>query len=359
MGNEKTLGSILVERGALTAEALAGALAQQENGDQRLGEILVEQGVLGEEAIRWALAEQMDLPLIHPDPEALDPDALALLPAELCRRYGVLPLYLVPETAEAGETLILAAADPASQDILTEVAARVGRPLRVVAALREEIEAALDRVYGAVAGTDVGIHSAHLAEEEAAEVMEDPSGTSLLHHLLERVLADGGGGMHLRLRDGEAQVEDLRGNSRFAGGETWHTILLDRLRHLADIPAGDGAVLQRGGFLFPRPVVDHPALFRVSILRGVVGEEAQVKLIEWEGEGKSLSALGLGGQQSLAVRQALAKPGLVWLTAPGEAGMGSTLFGLLREIPTAGKTLTMEEEVFYRSPGFLQIEALE
>jgi type II secretory ATPase GspE/PulE/Tfp pilus assembly ATPase PilB-like protein len=63
--------------------------------------------------------------------------------------------------------------------------------------------------------------------------------------------------------------------------------------------------------------------------------------------------------QALAVRQGLAKPGLVWVTSPGESGVGSTLFGLLREIPGAGSTFTMEEEVFYRSPGFLQIEALE
>jgi type II secretory ATPase GspE/PulE/Tfp pilus assembly ATPase PilB-like protein len=48
----------------------------------------------------------------------------------------------------------------------------------------------------------------------------------------------------------------------------------------------------------------------------------------------------------------------VWVTAPVEAGVSSTLFALLREIPEDGKTLTMEEEVFYRSPGFLQIEAL-
>lgn len=359
MGNSKTLGSILVERGALSAEALDGALSEQRDGGRRLGEILVDQGLLGEEAIRWALAEQMDLPLVHPDPEALDPDALALLPAELCRRYGVLPLYLLPETGSTPETLTLAAADPSRQGLLAEVSTRAGRPLRVVAALREEIGEALDRVYGAGTPADVGIHSAHLATAETTAVMEDPTGSRLLHYLLEQVLADGEGGLHLRLRAGEAQVQDRRGALRFAGGETWHAILLDRLRQLAEIPSGNGAVLQRGRFRFARPEPDHPALFRVSLLRGVEGEEAQVQLIEWQGEGKTLAALGFGSPQALAVRQGLAKPGLVWVTSPGESGVGSTLFGLLREIPGEGSTFTMEEEVFYRSPGFLQIEALE
>ncbi|HSH70506.1 MAG TPA: hypothetical protein VK997_11350 [Deferrisomatales bacterium] len=51
-GNGKTLGSILVERGALSSEALAGALAEQCDSGRRLGEILIDQGLLGEEAGR-------------------------------------------------------------------------------------------------------------------------------------------------------------------------------------------------------------------------------------------------------------------------------------------------------------------
>jgi type II secretory ATPase GspE/PulE/Tfp pilus assembly ATPase PilB-like protein len=149
----------------------------------------------------------------------------------------------------------------------------------------------------------------------------------------------------------------------FSGGETWHTILLDRLRQLAGLPASQGRpggrILQRGRFAFPDPAGTDQVLFRVSVLRGVEGEEAQAKLIRREGLPRHLTDLGFTAHQCLEVRRALARPGLVWVTAPGEEGMGSTLFGLLREIPGQGRTFTLEEEVFYRSPDLLQLETLD
>ncbi|RMG95941.1 MAG: type II/IV secretion system protein, partial [Candidatus Dadabacteria bacterium] len=82
----KRLGELLVERGLIRPEDLERALSAQRETGRPLGEVLAEQGVLTEQAVRWALAEQMDLPLVHPDPGAIDPEVLRRVPAELCRR---------------------------------------------------------------------------------------------------------------------------------------------------------------------------------------------------------------------------------------------------------------------------------
>lgn len=357
MSSGRLLGSLLVERGLLSPEALGGALARQSGSGRRLGEVLVEMGLLGEEALRWALAEQMDIALVHPDPAALDPEALALLPAPVCRRYGVLPLYLSEEQPGGPKLLTLAAADPANRLALDDVAARTGRGLRVVAALREEIEAALDAVHGPAPREDVGLRSSALPAENLPEILEDPTGNALLRGLLEPIAARGEGGVHLRARAGETRVEDLEGRPLFVGGDAWHGILLDRLRRLAGLDAAPArGLLERGRVSFA-PGAGPISLFRLSILSGLEGAEAQVKLLRPESRRRSLVELGFTEAQVGAVREAIGRPGLLWVTSAGEEGLASTLFALLREIPGGGRTVTLEEEVGYVSPEFLQLDA--
>lgn len=358
MGGERSLGDLLVQKGLLSQERLEIALAAQASPGKRLGEILVEMGFLGEEALRWALAEQMDLPLVHPEVGALDPDALRLVPAELCRRYSLLPLFLSSDGPGAEAVLTVAAADPSQRQAIEDVSVRSGHPVRVVAALREVIQATLDRVHGVASESDVAIRRSDIPKERLKEIFEDPTGNVLLRFLLGSLIENGAGGLHFRVRSGELQVEDFAGRVLFAGGQTWRTILLDRLRQLSGLVGKVQTVLQRGRFFFSGGEAHDPALFRVSILKGLEGEEAQVRLLLREGPGRSLSELGLTAHQVMEVRSALARPGLFWVTSNGEEGLSSTLFAFLREIPDRGRTVTVEEEIAYRSPEFLQLETL-
>jgi hypothetical protein len=189
------LGSILVEQGFLNQESLDAALANQADSGKPLGEVLVEMGLLGEEGLRWALAEQMDLPLVHPEAGALDPEAVPLVSAEMCRRYGVLPLYLTSEGHNSAENVLtLAAADPAQRGALDDVASCIGVPMRVVAALREEIDAVLDQLYGPPPEADLGIRGDPFSAESLQEIQEDSTGDALLRHLLGSALERGEGG---------------------------------------------------------------------------------------------------------------------------------------------------------------------
>ncbi len=352
----RSLGQILVEKGLLAQASLERALEVQQGTARRLGEILVEMGELGEEGLRWALAEQMDLPLVHPDPEALDPDALALVEPDLCRRYAVLPLYLDAGEGGRERTLTLAAAGPSRKGGLEDLARRSGCAVRVVASLREEIESVLERLYGPAPGEDVAIGRAGLGEAELAEVRDDPTGDALLRRLLLGALDAGAGGVNLRCERGTTRVEAAGGGSVFEGGAAWHAILLDRLRQLGNLPARERQPLQRGRFSLVAQGGAEPLMFRVSILRGVEGEEAQVRLLQPEGRPRTLAELGLRSHQALEIRRCLEKPGLIWVTAATEEGLASTLFALLREVPGSGRGVTVEEEVHYRSPELLQVE---
>ena len=53
------LGRLLLDGGAITAEALASALDEQRESGRRLGEILVGKGFADGESVARALAEQL------------------------------------------------------------------------------------------------------------------------------------------------------------------------------------------------------------------------------------------------------------------------------------------------------------
>ena len=105
------LGDWLVAHGFVSTGDVESALAEQRVTGDPLGGLLVARGVIDEEDLSRALAGIFDLPyrdLVESPP---DPEAVARLPQNFCRRRGVLPVGF------DGTTLFVAISDPA--DVLT------------------------------------------------------------------------------------------------------------------------------------------------------------------------------------------------------------------------------------------------
>src|SRR6188472_2579613 len=101
----RIIGRLLVSEGQLSERDLERALEAQRGTGKRLGEVLVSMRLVGDEALARALATQLSLPY-QPAPLAHEPEAVALLRAELARDRSVLPLSV------SQRRLRLAMADP-------------------------------------------------------------------------------------------------------------------------------------------------------------------------------------------------------------------------------------------------------
>ena len=347
----RLLGELMVEMGLIDGEDLRKALALQEVGGGLLGDILIEMGSMGEEALRWAIARQLDIPLIHPDPKALDPDALALISPERCRRYAVLPISLLPEDDDPAPVLILAAADPADGAVLEDIRHSISHRIRIVAALREEINRCLDKLYGEVAippdMDDLGV--------DYHSVKTDPTGLKLLGRLIEKMLTARQKTLRLFLAEGRTFARDGDGNELFMGRTEWLPILLERSRKLAGLEEARQGVGQRGRMWY-RTLLGEKVLLRVVILGAMGGEELHLRAILQENQDRTLEDLGLDHGQVEKVRACLKKPGLVLVSAPGGEGLISTLYTLMRAVGPGGMGIALEEEVVYRSADAVQLE---
>jgi len=94
VSTRRKLGEILVDLGYITVGELERALARQPVG-VRIGEYLVKLGSLNEEQLYEALSLQQNLPAGRPEEDAISPEATRTIPAEMARRWKVLPFNVV------------------------------------------------------------------------------------------------------------------------------------------------------------------------------------------------------------------------------------------------------------------------
>jgi adsorption protein B len=104
----RKLGEILVDSGYVTGQELDAALAAQPVG-VRIGEYLMQLGKLSEEQLYEALGLQQDLPAGKPHTGLICPEVTRAIPADLARRWTVLPFRVV-----AGQLYV------ATQEVPTE-----------------------------------------------------------------------------------------------------------------------------------------------------------------------------------------------------------------------------------------------
>ena len=124
----KPLGQLLLDDGALSEAQLGEALTAQARGEapeaQRLGEILCRLGHVDAQTVREALVRQARVPRVSFDNCTIDPQAVAMVPAEVAFRHKVLPI----STHDA--TLSVAMGDPFDRQTVDLLRALTGMQIR-------------------------------------------------------------------------------------------------------------------------------------------------------------------------------------------------------------------------------------
>lgn len=141
MRPRRRVGEILVAEGVLEPVDLAEALDRQTDGE-RLGETVVRLGMVTPDEVVAALASQLSIDVFDPTMRPT-PDALGLVSSALATAEDVLPLRL------DGGRLDVAMVDPTNLVLHDDLLWRTGaRRLRPLAALTDDLRAAVDRAYG-------------------------------------------------------------------------------------------------------------------------------------------------------------------------------------------------------------------
>jgi len=152
----KPVGQILVERGDLSPEDLARALALQAREDARFGDIVLAQGMVTSDALHAALAVQYETIIADLAAEPPDMRLVDALGADFCIQNGIVPWKHV-----GGATVVICSRPDEFDRLAPRLAVAFGRVMRAVApeaSIQAALIAARHRALALRAETRVAAH---------------------------------------------------------------------------------------------------------------------------------------------------------------------------------------------------------
>jgi type IV pilus assembly protein PilB len=366
-------GELLVDKGLITPEQLARVLAEQQHSHEKVGTILVRLGFLTERQLVEVLSEQYGLPTV--DLATLSPshEALRTVPADLARKYSLLPL------ARVGRVLRVAMADPTDVAAVDALRFVTGLHVELALAPLREIRDALERAYApavsppepldeaTLAGGDIelverGDERAILDLSTPGAAVDDTPVVRLVNRILVEGLARGASDIHV-----EALAQAFRVRLRVDGRlvplltlpKRLQAPTVARLKVMADLDIAQHRLPQDGRIKlrYNGRTID----VRVSIIPTLFGESVSLRILDGAVLQPDLSRLGFDPWGLAEFTRALQNPhGVILITGPTGSGKTTTLYSAIHALSQRDlKILTVEDPVEYALDGINQVHVQE
>lgn len=140
--------------------------------------------------------------------------------------------------------------------------------------------------------------------------------------------------------------------------------VISRVKVMAELDIGEKRIPQDGRFAVN--IAGREIDFRVSVMPGLFGEDAVLRILDKQSltaelAQLSLALLGIEAMAQQTIRRLASQPyGMLLVTGPTGSGKTTTLYATLSEINHGDdKIITIEDPVEYQLPGVLQIPVNE
>jgi len=370
----RRLGDLLVREGLIDQEQLQRALAEQKSTNEKLGSILVRINLISEDQLINFLSKQYGIPAIQISQLDIDPEVLKLVPAQVARKYEVLPVQ------RAGNQLTLAMADPTNVFAVDDVGFMTNLQVVPVVASQGAIRKAIDRLYEQGTGLSEVISEleASQADVELVEGEEDTwakfdifelkesADEAPVVRLINMVFVDairrGASDIHLEPYEKVFRV-------RFRMDGVLHEImtppkrleaaLTSRVKIMANLDIAERRLPQDGRIKlrFNQREID----LRVSTLPTIFGEKTVMRILDKEALQLDLGILGFDPWSLEQFGKAIRQPyGMILITGPTGSGKTTTLYSAIHTINSPDvNIMTAEDPVEYNLKGVNQCQINE
>ncbi len=162
----KKLGQLLISENVITEIQLKKALDMQKTAGGRLGTNLVKLGYLTEEKLVTFLSVQFGVPAINLQEHPVDPNVTKLIPAEMAKKYMIIPISRV------GATITIAMTDPSNVFAIDDVKFMTGYNVAVAVSSESSITSAISQAYGGgPKGAEVATTTKTVDSDEASKIL--------------------------------------------------------------------------------------------------------------------------------------------------------------------------------------------
>ncbi len=371
------LGDLLIEAGKLSSPQLQQALETQQAEGGRLGTHLVHLGFLSEKELVEFLSERYGVPPVDLKVIEIDESLLALISAEVARKYTILPV------AKAGARLTIAMADPTNVFALDDIKFMTGYNVDPVVTTDSSLRSAIDRYYGSTHAIELKKVMEDIAEADEADLelldeetevdlaeiteqSEEAPVVRLVNIILSDAIKRGASDIHV-----EPYERQYRVRYRIDGvlyemmkpPQKLREAITSRLKIMAKLDIAEKRLPQDGRIKIKTRLAGRvkDLDFRVSSLPTIFGEKIVLRLLDKDQLELDMTRLGFEPDPLRKFEQAIMRPyGMVLVTGPTGSGKTSSLYSALSRINTPETNiLTAEDPVEFNLPGVNQVQMKE
>jgi len=370
------LGELLLREKVISAEQLKAALGFQKKNDLPLGTAVVQLGYLKEDEIARNLSRQLGYPYIDLDQFEVYPEVMKLIPAEVARKYLVMPIHRIRNF------LTVSMADPTDLEIMEDIRFRTGLNVQPVIATETSIINAINKYYGSSDSIRVKeiVEDIELADDERINIVdEDQDNLDLtddklqaeeapIIRLVNQTLIDA-----VRRGASDVHFEPFETSFRIRfriDGDLYEIVnlplkyrapVISRVKILLNMDIAEKRLPQDGRIKMrvklengKRKEVD----MRVSSLPTIWGEKIVSRILDKEMLKLDLTQLGFEEEPLSVFTEAIHRPwGIVLVTGPTGSGKTNTLYSAISTINSIDMNImTAEDPVEYNIQGINQVQ---
>ncbi|HCN07631.1 MAG TPA: pilus assembly protein PilB [Lentisphaeria bacterium] len=353
---------MLIDAGIATEEQLEQVYEEQERTGVPFTDSLYNFGIIQEHELLQMIADNLgtefiDLKTVEPHPSVLE-----LVPANIVRMYGILPVY------EEDEVLYVVAVEPMNFRMIDELHYVIGKEVIVRVARPDDIMNAIEHFYpegmnDSMTDLIAEMHDFEddFDEEDDSDLEELMNSTPIVRFvnvILYQAVKDLASDIHF-----EPFADEFKIRYRIDGALYEMTPppkhlanpVISRVKVISGLDIAERRLPQDGRITLR--VAGRKIDLRVSTLPTQYGESVVLRVLDKSVVSLDLDAIGLPDQMKEDLRTLIAKPnGIVLVTGPTGSGKTTTLYSCLKEINSIeDKILTAEDPVEYNIEGLMQV----
>jgi type IV pilus assembly protein PilB len=365
MGLKKTVGELLVIEKKVSAVQLAEAREDQKKNGGRLTSALVRLGHMKDKELAEFLGAQYNVPAVDLDQFEIDETSLSSVSREICEKHIVIPV------SKAGDTLVVAFADPSNLFVRDDLRFLTKCKIEVVVAAEASIQKAIDKHYKRGADLSRLVDDMENSDEalnftqslEALSIGNDNDAGPIVK-FVNLMLAES---IKLQASDIHIEPYEKRFRVRFRIDGLLHEKiqpppgvaagLVSRLKIMSRLDIAERRKPQDGR-LKVRTAAGMEVDFRVSVLPTLFGEKVVMRLLDKSNLKLDMTKLGLEEDDLQSFREKINQPqGLVLVTGPTGSGKTVTLYSALQSLNDPQINISSAEDpVEFNLDGINQVQ---
>jgi len=355
------LGRMLVEAKLITEEQLQHAKEMQAKNGDKIERILLQERLISLQQLALFTSLQLGVPFVNLKKEGVRPEAVALVPEVIARKYGVIPI----DTLDG--TLVVAMEDPRDIQAIEDLAALTRRRIEPVLSTSQDIQEMIDlnyRVGGEIEEqlSQIPTRYQRVRAAEArvsAEAIAQAPVVRAIDLLIKQAVRDRASDIHI-----EPQEDKLRVRYRIDGilheimslPLSVHPPLLSRVKIMSGLNIAERRRPQDGQITFD--MGDREVDIRVATSNTVHGEMVVLRLLDKTFAFLPLPEIGFLPDTLERYFQMVKTPfGMVLISGPTGSGKTTTQYATVNQLDSTGRNiLTIEDPVEYRFVNINQMQ---